>query len=55
MKKQNSIVNATGQQQVVLRDWNPEIVCITIVFLVVFILTVGTPDIIDGLVARLMK
>ena len=54
MKNQNT-VTLPNQQSVASRNWNPEVICLTIIFLVVFVLTVGTPDLIDGFVARLMK
>jgi hypothetical protein len=54
MKKTN-VTTANGATQQTLRDWNIEIVCITIVFLTIFVLTIGEPDLLSALIAYLLK
>jgi hypothetical protein len=54
MKKQNTITTAGNTTQTV-RNWDTEVICITIVFLVIFALTVGNPDLLDALVSQLQK
>jgi hypothetical protein len=54
MKKQNNIRTASTEQTV-HRDWDTEIICITIVILVIFLSCIGEPDLIDGLVGLMIK
>jgi hypothetical protein len=56
MKKHNLTTQGHKEQtHVQTRDFNAEVAAMTVIFLVLFVLCIGEPDIIDGIIHTLMK